>query len=273
MHPYIYIMRLDKPIGIWLLLIPALWSITLATDKLINAIPYILLFSIGAITMRSAGCIINDLWDRNIDKLVKRTKSRPLANGEISPPKAIALLATLLLFSFFILLQFNKTTIILGFITIPLIVTYPLMKRITWYPQAFLGLTFNFGALMGWSAVTGEISTPSILLYIGGIFWTLGYDTIYAHQDKNDDIMAGIKSTAIKFGKHSKIWVGIFYALSLLFIFSAKLIVNGITPLLITIILPALYFAWQIKTWDPENETSSLQKFKSNKIAGLLFII
>ncbi len=272
LRPYAYLMRLDRPIGIWLLLIPSLWGITLASNGSLN-IKIITLFIIGAIIMRGAGCVVNDLWDRDLDRLVKRTKSRPIASGAISPKKATLFLATLLLISLVVLLQFNITTIILGFLAIPLIISYPLMKRITWWPQAFLGLTFNFSALMGWSAVAGEISAPTILLYIGGIFWTLGYDTIYAHQDKEDDAMAGIKSTALKFGKHSKSWVGLFYSLSILSIFCANVMVNGADPMSLLIALPVIHFIWQIKKWNANDQSSSLYIFKSNKIAGLLILI
>jgi len=277
LHPYIYLMRLDRPIGIWLLLIPGLWSLALASNGIshfnITTYYYITLFTIGSILMRGAGCIINDLWDRDLDKLVKRTKNRPIANGAISIKSAILFLATLLLTSLAILLQFNWLTIFLGLLVMPLIISYPLMKRITWWPQAFLGLTFNFSALMGWSAITGEITIPAFLLYIGGIFWTLGYDTIYAHQDKEDDAMAGIKSTALKFGNHSKLWVSIFYGLSITSIFCATFITKGLDPVSLLIIAPALHFTWQIKTWEPDNQSSSLSIFKSNKATGLLILL
>ncbi len=267
-------MRLDRPIGIWLLLIPSLWSIILASrDITFQTYYYIFLFFIGSIIMRAAGCVINDIWDRDLDKLVERTKNRPLASGAISTKKAIMFLATLLLIAFAVLLQFNPTTIILGFLAIPLIISYPLMKRITWWPQAFLGLTFNFSALMGWSAVTGSISTPAILLYIGGVFWTLGYDTIYAHQDKDDDALAGIKSTALKFGKYSKLWVSIFYFISILFIMCANILVNNIDIYSLLIIAPALHLVWQIKKWQPNSQSSSLYIFKSNQAAGILLLI
>ncbi len=277
MRPYAYLMRLDRPIGIWLLLLPGFWSIALASGGISNFGSHeyriIALFILGAVIMRGAGCVVNDLWDRNLDKMVERTKNRPLASGSVSTRKGIVFLATLLLIGFIILLQFNITTIILGVITIPLIMSYPLMKRFTWWPQAFLGLTFNFGALMGYSAITGGVSTPALLLYLGGIFWTLGYDTIYAHQDKEDDIMAGIKSTALKFGENSKIWVGGFYALSITSILGAYIITGNTYTTSILVLIPALHFAWQLRAWNPNNQSNSLSIFKSNQITGLLILL
>lgn len=277
MRPYAYLMRLDRPIGIWLLLLPGFWGIALASGGILNFSMHechiIALFIIGAVIMRGAGCVVNDLWDRDLDKMVERTKYRPLASGAVSTRKGMVFLATLLLIGLIILLQFNITTIILGVITIPLIMSYPLMKRFTWWPQAFLGLTFNFGALMGYSAITGEISSPALLLYLGGIFWTLGYDTIYAHQDKEDDIMAGIKSTALKFGKNSKIWVGGFYALSMASILGAHIIAGNTYTTSIFILMPILHFTWQIHAWNPNDQSSSLSIFKSNHITGILILL
>ncbi len=232
------------------------------------------LFGVGAVIMRAAGCVINDLWDRDLDKMVERTQDRPLAAGTVSIKQASVFLATLLLIGLTILLQLNTTTILLGFITIPLIVSYPLMKRITWWPQAFLGLTFNFSALMGWTAVTGEIGLPAILLYAAGIFWTLGYDTIYAHQDKEDDVMAGIKSTALKFGTHSKLWICGFYVACFICLAIVIIDVTGeyYYFYLPSLIAPALYIVWKLKTWQPEDPASSLKVFKSNRDFGFLVL-
>lgn len=223
--------------------------------------------------MRGAGCVVNDLWDRDLDKMVERTKSRPIASGEVSPLNGLVFMATLLLVGLFILLQFNKTTIILGMISIPLIISYPLMKRITWWPQAFLGLTFNFSALMGYCAITNDITTAVILLYIGGIFWTLGYDTIYAHQDKDDDLIAGVKSTALRFGKNSKIWVGLFYTLSISSILCAQEIEHGMSIKHTVSIIPIMHLTWQICVWKTNNKQSSLSIFKSNQITGLMILL
>ncbi|MGH1374830.1 MAG: 4-hydroxybenzoate octaprenyltransferase [Alphaproteobacteria bacterium] len=276
-RPYAYLMRLDRPVGIWLLLLPGLWSIILSSGGIFGVsgqtFAYIILFTIGAIIMRGAGCVINDLWDRDLDKMVERTKNRPIASGIIPVKQAVIFLATLLLIGLLVLLQFNLTTIALGCATIPLIATYPLMKRITWWPQAFLGITFNFGILMGWSAVTGHINLATVLLYLGAICWTIGYDTIYAHQDKEDDAMAGIKSTALKFGNKSKHWISGLYFITILCFTTSILITKGTFIGAALIVLPALHLIWQIKKWEPDNQESSLQIFKSNIWTGILVLI
>lgn len=266
-------MRLDRPIGIWLLLLPGWWSILLMSGGIMKMTLWgwwcFILFGIGAVIMRGAGCVINDLWDRELDKQVERTKSRPIASGEISPFKALVFLATLLLIGLLILYAFDRATFILGIVTLPLIATYPIMKRITWWPQAFLGLTFNFGALMGGSAITGTLDPPAILLYLGGIFWTIGYDTIYAHQDIEDDATAGIKSTARLFQDNSVKWVGRFYGISLI-CFLLALSLGGIHAALI--LLPTAHIAWQLIEWKPDDPASSLKIFKSNRDFGLLVL-
>jgi len=269
-------MRLDRPIGIWLLLLPSLWSISLASGGVMNFNTYtyktIVLFLIGAIIMRGAGCVVNDLWDRDLDAQVMRTKNRPLASGAISQKKGVVFLATLLLFGLIILMQFNITTIYLGLISLPLIMTYPLMKRITYYPQIFLGVTFNFSALMGWSAITGTVSTSALLLFLGGVFWTIGYDTIYAYQDTEDDALIGIKSTALKWGDKSKLFVGICYGVAFISFTTAILMLKVISPLLLFMALPALHFLWQIKCWDLHDKNSALRVFKSNRDVGILIL-
>lgn len=268
LRPYAYLIRIDRPIGIWLLLIPGLWGITLASLHF-PSLYICTLFMIGAVLMRGAGCIINDVWDRELDKQVERTQNRPLASNTISVRQALIFLATLLLISFFILIQFNSVTIILGFATLPLIAIYPLMKRYTYWPQIVLGITFNMSALMGYSAVSGEVSAGAMLLYLGAILWTVGYDTIYAHQDKEDDALIGVKSTALKFGEKSKLYVSLFYCGALLCIFLSHPL--GISSVLI--LLPALHAAWNIKTWDTDNQESSLYVFKSNTTTGLLVLL
>lgn len=276
-HPYLMLARLDRPIGTWLLLLPCWWSLTLASGGLFH-LPatgwlYALLFALGALIMRGAGCVINDLWDRKLDAAVARTQSRPLASGAVTPKQALLFLASLLFAGLIILLQFNIPTIILAICSLALVIAYPLMKRITWWPQLFLGFTFNWGALVGWSAVTGSISLPALLLYIGGIFWTLSYDTIYAHQDKEDDALVGIKSTARLFADKSKKWVGSFFILALAFFTVAKLLAAGFTPALGLMILPAAHAAWQMKNWDMDNHRSSLGMFKANRDFGLLLLL
>lgn len=276
LRPYGVLARLDRPIGWWLLLLPGWWSIVLASGGVggMNAYSWYLMgaFLLGAIVMRGAGCVINDFWDRDIDKMVERTRGRPLASGAVSPKQGLVFLGVLLSGGALILFSMNIFTIVLGFLVLPLIVLYPLMKRITYWPQAFLGITFNFGALMGWSAVTGGLSLAPILLYIGGIFWTIGYDTIYAHQDKEDDALAGIKSTALRFDAQSKIWVSAFYMIALVF-FAAAIFLHTLDAInLALLILPALHMGWQVMRWNMDDQDNSLQIFKSNKVFGLIFL-
>lgn len=275
LRPYAYLMRIDRPIGVWLLLFPALWSITLSiSDKVsyFDALWVVSLFTLGAFVMRGAGCVVNDLWDRDLDAQVERTRARPLASGAVTPFQAIVFLATLSFIGLFILLHFNSVTIFLGLLSLPLIILYPLMKRITWWPQAFLGITFNFGALMGWAAMNGDIGWPAVLLYCGGIFWTLGYDTIYAHQDTDDDALIGVKSTALYFKERSKAWVSGFYTLAAIFFLSAVFSVHGAwASLLCTPVM--LHLLWQIKTWDSNSPQSALKIFKSNRDFAALFTL
>ena len=270
-------MRLDRPIGTWLLLLPGYWAITLAVKSSPQQISFyhiylFALFGAGALLMRGAGCIINDIWDRNLDKQVARTAIRPLASGAVSLTEAVSLLGVLLFLSLIILLQMNGTTVLLGFLSLVLVASYPAMKRFTWWPQAFLGLTFNFGALMGWTAVTGELSLAAILLYSGGFFWTLGYDTIYALQDKEDDALIGIKSTALLFGRNAKIWVAAFYATSLFFFLCAGLTLT-LSPFTIALVLAAgVHFVYQIHRLNLDSSATALSLFKSNRDFGLLLL-
>ena len=271
-------MRLDRPIGTWLLLLPGWWSLTLAQQSTGQGISgyhlYLFgLFAIGALLMRGAGCIINDIWDRNLDKKVARTASRPLASGAISLVEALSLLAMLLFLSLLILIQMNITTIALGVFSLLFVAVYPSMKRFTWWPQAFLGLTFNFGALMGWTAIAGELSYPALLLYTGGIFWTLGYDTIYALQDKHDDALIGIKSTALLFKTRVKAWVGLFYALAIIFFIAAALFITPSLYTAIIVFVAGLHFAYQLCALQLDNADRALMLFKSNRDFGLLLLV
>lgn len=275
---YAFLARLDRPIGIWLLVLPGWWAIALASGGLAGMTlqSWILMtfFGLGAVIMRAAGCVINDLWDRDLDSQVMRTAGRPLASGALTPKQALVFLFLLLFLGLLILLQMNRVTILLGLVSLPFIILYPLMKRWTWWPQAFLGLTFNFGALMGWSAVAGNIGWPAIFLYLSGIFWTLGYDTIYAHQDKEDDALAGIKSTALKFGSHSKIWVAGFYGVASVFLCTALLSnVGDVAEVFVFCIFPAVHFGWQLLSWDTSDSESALKIFKSNRICGIIVLI
>ena len=202
-RPFVALARLDQPVGVWLLLWPCLWAIGLASDGLPD-IGLLALFTAGAFVMRAAGCTLNDIFDRDFDARVERTRRRPLPSGAIGVKGAVAFMAVLLGAGLAILLQLNLFAILLGAGSLLLVVLYPLMKRITYWPQAFLGLTFNYGALLGWAAVEGGIGWPAGLLYAGGIAWTLGYDTIYAHQDKEDDLLIGVKSSAIALGPNGR---------------------------------------------------------------------
>ena len=268
---YALLGRFDRPIGVWLLALPGLWSIWLAADGFqFKAVWLTVLFIIGAFAMRAAGCVINDIWDRDLDRKVERTRARPLAADDLSLKQASRFLGVLLIIGFVVLMQLNEVTIFLGLLSVPMIIAYPLMKRITFWPQAFLGIVFNFGVLMGWSAMAESLEASTFLLYAGAIFWTLGYDTIYAHQDIEDDMMAGIKSTALKFGNASKIWVAGFYAIGFKLILLAFV---AQSPWAVFVILPvAWHFSYQIIMWDMRDAASSLRIFKSNRDAGLLIL-
>lgn len=275
--PYVYLARLDRPIGVWLLLLPGWWAIMLAAAHFggfsFRIFGLLVLFALGAVVMRSAGCVINDIWDRKLDAQVERTRVRPLASGDLSLRQALVFLAALLFAGFCVLLLMNGLTILLGFLAIPLIVIYPFMKRLTYWPQAALGLTFNFGALMGWSAVSGELSVSAVCLYVAACLWTLGYDTVYAHQDKDDDALIGIKSTALKFGAQSKSWVSGFYAAMLVFLALAMSLAAVNLLALPGLALIAAHLFWQIGRWDIDDPVSSLAVFKSNRDLGLLILV
>ncbi len=275
-QPYALLMRLDRPIGTWLLLLPGWWAIALASGGWLsmNAADawLFLLFGVGAVVMRGAGCVVNDLWDRDFDRAVERTKARPLASGAVSVKQALGFLAVLLLIGLGILVQLPFVAILLGILTLPLIFSYPLMKRVTWWPQFFLGITFNFGALMGWAAVTGVVSLPAALIYIGGILWTLGYDTIYAHQDKDDDALIGVRSTARKFGAASKVWVAGFYVVAFILI-ALGFLIGGVGLSGVLLLAGAAHLAWQVKAWDMNNPASSLKFFRSNRDFGFILLL
>lgn len=276
-HPYIKIARLDRPTGIWLLLLPGWWAIVLAGDGLFHLTPHhfllLFLFALGAVLMRSAGCIVNDLWDQKLDIAVARTRDRPLASGEMTQKQALSFLGGLLALSFLILLFLPPLAVILGASSLLLVATYPLMKKITWWPQLFLGFTFSWGALLGWAATGDAFSAAPFLLYVGGVFWTLAYDTIYAHQDIQDDALIGIKSTARLFGDKSRVYVIGFYAFSLFLISAAKWVAlpSILTPLLT--MPPLLYIIRRLTAWDPKDPASSGRIFASSHIYGWLILL
>lgn len=269
LRPYCRLARLDRPIGTWLLLLPCWWSLALATDGWPNPF-YVMLFGVGALLMRGAGCTINDLADREFDAKVARTATRPIASGDVSPVQAFVFLGLQLALGFWVLLQFNIYSIWLGISSLGIVVIYPFMKRITYWPQACLGLAFNWGALVGWTAETGQLHLAPMVLYAAGFFWTMGYDTIYAHQDKADDIMVGVKSTALKFGNATKAWISGFYSLSLLLGALAGYLVQLAWPFYVGLALCGLHLMWQIRTLDIDDPKNCLARFKSNRDFGLI---
>ena len=272
-RPYLLLMRADRPIGTWLLLLPGWWAILLAGQAQGQDVDFrlLLLFAIGAWVMRGAGCVINDVVDRRFDAQVARTATRPLPSGQVTVRQALVFLAALLLIGLAVLLQLKSAAIAWGAGSLLLVTTYPFMKRITYWPQAFLGLTFNWGALLGWVAVTGEIAWPALLLYGGGLFWTLGYDTIYAHQDREDDALVGVKSTALLLGAKTPLWVATFYLLALGF-WGAALWPSGWSARA-ALLLVAGHFAWQVSSLKINDPVNCRTRFFANREAGLLLFL
>jgi 4-hydroxybenzoate polyprenyltransferase len=273
MRPYLRLARVDRPIGTWLLLFPGWWSLALAAAP--GALPdgYVMvLFALGALLMRGAGCTINDIVDRDFDRQVARTATRPLASGALSLQQALVFLAIQLGLAFLILLQLEPLAIKLGVLSLLLVVAYPFMKRITWWPQAFLGLTFNWGALLGYAAVTDSLAWPPVLLYAAGFFWTLFYDTIYAHQDKEDDALIGVKSTARYFGDRTRSWLTGFAIATILLLmlvvttaglgWVAKLGVIGV----------ALHLGWQTVSCNFDDAKNCRDTFYSNRYIGWILL-
>jgi 4-hydroxybenzoate polyprenyltransferase len=272
-------MRLDRPIGTWLLLWPCWWSLVFALETapatargwLYLAWLYVL-FGVGAMVMRGAGCTYNDIVDRDFDAKVERTRTRPIPSGQVSVRQAIAFMLALLAVGFAILLQLNWYAVALGAASLLLVFTYPLMKRITYWPQFVLGLAFNWGALLGWAAVAGGLGWAPALLYIGGIAWTLGYDTIYAHQDKEDDILVGVKSTALKLGAATRPWLAGFYAAAVA-LFAAAAVADGLGwPFYAALALGAMQLAWQVADVSLDDAADCLVKFKSNRHFGWILV-
>jgi 4-hydroxybenzoate polyprenyltransferase len=272
-QPYLRLMRLDRPIGIWLLYWPCVFGLALGASVQHVPIPNIkllVLFFLGAVLMRGAGCTFNDIVDRKFDAKVKRTRGRPIPSGKVSVPAAWAFAGVLCILSLLILLTFNLFSIWLGLVSLVFIVAYPFMKRITWWPQAWLGLTFNWGALLGFAAETGHLSWPAYLLYAGCFFWTLGYDTIYAHQDKEDDILIGVKSSALKLGHATRYWLYMFYTIAFVLILLAGLMAGLGIPFALALLVAGLHLVWQVYTLDTERPLLCLKIFKSNRDTGAL---
>ena len=272
-QPYAQLMRLDRPIGWWLLLLPCWWGLFLAQISQGGGLPslwFAFLFLAGAIVMRGAGCTLNDIIDRDFDGRVSRTKGRPIPSGRVSVKQALVFLVVQCLLGLAVLLQFNFHTIILACASLLIVAIYPFMKRITNWPQFILGLAFNWGALVGWSAVQGSLSWPPAVIYLGGIFWTLAYDTIYAHQDREDDVLIGVKSTALHFGDNTKGWLGSFFVLALISIDVALWLAGASYIAHMGVVFAALHAGWQIKRLETNNSALCLRLFKSNRDFGLI---
>ena len=269
--------RLKKPIGYMLLFWPCAWGLTIAYDFSNNLelyFFYLLLFFLGSVLMRSAGCIINDITDKEFDKKVSRTKNRPIASGDISITLGLIYSAILCLIALFVLINFNKLTIILALCSMPLAFTYPLMKRFTYWPQLFLGITFNYGLILGWTSIQNEISILPIILYFGAIFWTLGYDTIYGYQDIKDDEIIGVKSTSIKFKNNPKKFLALCYIIFLISILSINQIMNfNFFCIFLILIIAFQLFYRQILNFNIKDKNKSLEIFKSNNLLGLLVFL
>jgi 4-hydroxybenzoate polyprenyltransferase len=274
---FIELTRLKKPIGYMLLFWPCAWGLTIAYDfsnEKITYIIYVTLFLTGAILMRSAGCIINDIADRKFDKKVSRTKNRPIASGKISVVKGLFFSTFLCLLAFIVLIQFNFLTIVLALGSMPLAFTYPLMKRYTYWPQLFLGITFNYGLLLGWTSIANEITMLPIILYVGAIFWTLGFDTIYGFQDIKDDEIIGLKSTSIKFKKYPYLFLKLCYSIFLVSLVIVGFILKFNQYYFIFLIIVALQmYYFQIYKLNINKMNSCLNVFKSNNFLGLLIFV
>ena len=272
-RPYARLARLERPIGWWLLLLPGWWAIALARGAGGGGLPdlkLLALFLIGAVAMRGAGCTYNDIVDRDFDAQVARTRSRPIPSGQVSVTGAKIFLIAQALVGFVILIQFNTFAIALGVASLLTIAVYPHMKRYTYWPQVFLGIAFNWGALLGWAAVAGRLDPAALVLYAGGIFWTLAYDTIYAHQDKEDDILIGVKSTALRLGAASPKWLAGFFAMALILIDAAGWLSGAGIIFHTAMAAAALHAAWQLSRLDIDDPGRCLKLFRANRDFGLI---
>ena len=277
LRPYALLARWDRPIGTWLLLFPCWWGMLIAPDVLnsspLHLLAHALLFAVGAFVMRGAGCTYNDIVDRDIDARVARTRGRPVASGAVSVEAALVFMTLQMLIGIVVLASFNRFTFWLGVSSLLLVAVYPFMKRITWWPQAWLGLTFNWGALMGYAAETGTLAAPSCLLYAAGLFWTLGYDTIYALQDKEDDALVGVRSLSIKFGPTVKRWIALFYAGAIVLLIAAGIAAGFKLSYFAVLALAAAQLAWQTSSLQMDSPTDCLAKFRSNRLFSWLIVV
>ena len=270
-RPYLRLARMDRPIGTWLLLFPCWWSLALA--EVSAGAPYpslssLALFALGALVMRGAGCAYNDVVDREYDSRVARTAARPIPSGEVTPQAGLVFASALAGLGFCVLVWFNRFTILLAIASLGLVAVYPFAKRVTYWPQAVLGLAFNWGALVGWASVEGSLALAPILLYLGSVLWTVGYDTIYAHQDREDDLMLGLKSTALKFGERTPSWVGGLYAGAIVLWAGAGVLAGAHLVYFLGIALVSLHMAWQVATLDIDDAEGCLRRFRSNRDVG-----
>ena len=272
LRPYLRLARVARPIGAWLLLFPCWWGVALAAGPDPETAWFYALFAVGAVVMRGAGCTFNDITDRRLDARVARTADRPIASGQVGLTQAFLFLGLQFALGLIVLLAFNRFVIALGVASLMLIFTYPFMKRITWWPQAFLGVTFNWGVLMGWAAVHGGLGAAPLLLYAGGIAWTLGYDTIYAHQDKEGDALVGVHSTALLFAEGSRPWIAGFYAAAVTLFALAGLAAGLGWSYYMLLALVAAQLGWQAARVEFDDPADCLAKFKSNRLAGWLLL-
>ena len=270
-HPYLLVARLDRPIGWWLLLLPGWWVIPIAAADSGAMLRLMALFLIGAVTMRAAGCVVNDLWDRRLDRQVERTASRPLAAGTVSIMQALVFLALLCLVGLAVLLQLPLMAVAAGIAALPLVILYPLAKRVTWWPQAVLGLTFSWGVPLGWAAASNALPPAELLLvYAGSVAWVFGYDTIYAVQDMADDRQVGVKSSALGLGRHLHAGVATAYALAVMLLAAGLWLLAGPGFWVAGLGAMAAHLGWQVSRLDADHPAMALRLFKSNRDAGLL---
>jgi 4-hydroxybenzoate polyprenyltransferase len=271
-RPFLRLARLDRPIGSWLLLLPCWWSLGIAAVRAAAPVDlrYAALFFIGAFAMRGAGCTWNDIVDRDLDARVERTRSRPIPSGQVSVRQAAMFLVLQALIGLAVLLQFNWYTVGVGLASLAVVAIYPFMKRVTYWPQIVLGLAFSWGALMGWPAVFARLDAPALLLYAGSISWVIGYDTIYAHQDREDDALIGIKSTALLFGERTKPMLAGFYTVAVVLIGCAGWSAGAGVVLALGLVAFASHLAWQVGRLDIDDPALCLAIFKSNRDAGLI---
>jgi 4-hydroxybenzoate polyprenyltransferase len=271
--PYLRLARADRPVGFFLLAFPCFWSVALAARSLDEAYPdlrLLVLFAIGALVMRAAGCTYNDIVDRDIDAQVARTRARPIPSGQVSLQNAILFMVALSLIGFAVLLQFNTFTVWLGLGVLPIVALYPFVKRFSSWPQLVLGLAFNWGALLGWTSVLGRLDWAAVVLYAGAVAWTIGYDTIYAHQDRDEDSVLGLKSTALRFGRTTYAWVAVLYTLAFLAIVAAGIMAHAGMAFLVGMTAAAAQLAWQVATLNIADPDNCLRRFRSNRDFGAI---